>query len=254
MLVLEHLQKSYGSVRAVDDVTFALQNGQSLVLVGESGSGKTTLARMVAGMLAPDSGRVLLDGRPLAPRCHRRSFEDCVSIQYIFQDPYSALDTDFTVRHILQETTRICRRHNRDCLSAEDALGYVDPRLVEYLDRPVSALSGGQRQKVCIARALMPHPRVIIADESTSMLDRQSGLDVFNLLNRIKREKQVCLLVVLHDIDLSYSHWDQIAVMWQGQIVEQTAFSDFPAVAKHEYSQALLSAYQYFNGGICHDS
>lgn len=254
MLIVEHLQKRYDSVPAVDDITFGLENGQSLILIGESGSGKTTLARMIAGSLRPDSGRILLDGHPLGANSRRRSFEKCVSIQYVFQDPYSALDTDFTVRRVLHETTRICQRHRRGCLSAEEALEYVDPQLIKYLDRRVSELSGGQRQKVCIARALMPHPKVIIADEPTSMLDRQSGLDVFNLLNRIKREKQICLLVVLHDIDLSYSQWDQIAVMWQGQIVEQTAFADFPTAASHEYSRALLSAYQYFNGGICHDS
>lgn len=245
MLTLEHIHKHYGSLCAADDVTLELADGESLVLAGESGSGKTTLAKIAAGMLAPDRGRVLLDGRPLAPLCRRRSFDQCAGIQYIFQDPYGALDPGFTVRRALDEPARICRRRGRAFLPAEDALFYVG--LSDFLDRPLGELSGGQRQKVCIARALMPLPRLIIADESTAMLDRQSGLDVFDLLNRIKDEKGVSLLVILHDVDFSYARWDRIAVMRQGKIVEQARFADFPSGATHPYSRDLLAAYDFFN-------
>lgn len=247
MLLLEGIEKKYGSVRAVDHVTLRVEDGESVVLAGESGSGKTTLAKTAVGMLAPDSGRVFLDGRKMASLCRKRTFRDCADIQYIFQDPYSALEADFTVRKTLKETARICERHKRSYLSAEEVLEYVDDRLLAYLDRPIRELSGGQRQKICIARALMPSPRVIIADESTSMLDKQSGQDIFDLLNRIKKEKKISLLAILHDVDFSYSEWDQIAVMWNGKLVEQTAFSDFFKLAKHEYSRNLIDSYEYFN-------
>ena len=129
----------------------------------------------------------------------------------------------------------------------EKALGYVDARLIEYLDRPIRELSGGQRQKVCIARAMMPRPRILIADESTSMLDKQSGLEVFNLLNRIKKERDISVLVILHDVDFSYTQWDRIGIMYQGKLVEQARFSDFPKTAEHPYSRRLLEAYDFFN-------
>ena len=247
MLTLEQITKTYGSVYAADHVDLTIQPGESMILAGESGSGKTTIARIAAGMEKPSSGRVLLDGRELAPTSRKRSFDDSVSVQYIFQDPYNALESGFTVRKTLEETERICRRHGRETLSMEKALGYVDARLIAYLDRPIRELSGGQRQKVCIARAMMPRPRILIADESTSMLDKQSGLEVFNLLNRIKRERDISVLVILHDVDFSYTQWDRIGVMYQGKLVEQTAFSEFREKAQHPYSHRLLEAYDFFN-------
>lgn len=247
MLLLENIEKRYDAVKAADHVTLRIKDGESVVLAGESGSGKTTLAKAAVGMLAPDSGHVYLDEKPLASTCRKRSFDDCANIQYIFQDPYSALEADFTLRKTLRETARICERRRRSCLPAEEVLEYVDARLLEYLDRPIRELSGGQRQKVCIARALMPQPKVIIADESASMLDQQSGRDVFDLLNRIKEEKGISLLAILHDVDFSYTKWDRIAVMWKGQIVEETAFSEFRDCAEHPYSRALIEAYEYFN-------
>lgn len=247
MLTLEQITKTYGSVCAADHVDLTLQPGESMILAGESGSGKTTVARIISGMERPDSGRVLLDGRLLAHSSRKRSFDDSVNVQYIFQDPYNALESGFTVRKTLEETIRICQRHKREVLSAEEALGYVDARLIRYLDRPIRELSGGQRQKVCIARALMPQPSILIADESTSMLDKQSGLDVFNLLNRIKKEKNISILVILHDVDFSYTEWDRIGVMYQGKLVEQARFSEFPETASHPYSRRLLEAYAFFN-------
>lgn len=247
MLTLEQITKTYGSLYAADHVDLTIQPGESMILAGESGSGKTTLARIAAGMERPDSGKVLLDGRVLAATSRKRSFDDSVSVQYIFQDPYNALESGFTVRKTLEETARICRRHGRETLSMEKALSYVDARLIEYLDRPIRELSGGQRQKVCIARAMMPRPRILIADESTSMLDKQSGLEVFNLLNRIKRERNISVLVILHDVDFSYDQWDRIGIMYQGKLVEQAKFSEFPETATHPYSRRLLEAYDFFN-------
>lgn len=249
MLLLENIEKNYDSLRAVDHVTLKIEDGESVVLVGESGSGKTTLARAAVGLPPADAGKIYLDEKLLKLSCKKRSFDECADIQYIFQDPYSALEADFTLRRTLQETERICARHKREILSAKEVLTYVDARLLAYLDRPVGELSGGQRQKVCVARALMPQPRVIIADESASMLDKKSGQDIFDLLNRIKKEKKISVLAILHDMDLDYKKWDRIAVMWKGKIVEEKAFSEFYETAEHPYSRALIESYEYFNGG-----
>lgn len=253
MLELKHICKSYGRNCVVKDVSVTLGDGESLVLAGESGSGKTTLSKVAVGMVMPDSGSVILDGKILATSNCKRSFQDCVSIQYIFQDPYSALEPGFTLRKTLAETSRICQRHNHPCLSAEEALAYVDADLLRYLDRPIQILSGGQRQKVCIARALMPSPRVIIADESAAMLDRRSGRDIFDLLHRIREERGISLLAILHDVDFSDTKWDRIAVMWQGELVLQAGFRDFAKLQTHAYSRDLVSAYTFFHQEECYE-
>jgi len=247
MVRLDNIVKNYGKVKASDHVDLLINDGESLVLAGESGSGKTTLAKMIVGMEVPDSGEIHIDNVLLSSSLKKRSFSQCAMIQYIFQDPYSALEPNFTVRKTLAETERICKRNKREYLPMEEALAYVDKNIVPYLDRPIRELSGGQRQKVCIARALIPIPRLIIADESTSMLDKKSTLDIFDLINRIKDQKKISLLVILHDIDFSYDKWDRIAVMSQGKIVEDMPFKDFRDKSTHSYSRELISAYEYFN-------
>lgn len=246
MLVLKDIHKFYGRNHVLQGISLACSAGESLVLVGESGSGKTTLAKVIAGMEKPDSGSVLLAGNSLAESLRQRRFADCASIQYVFQDPYSVLEPSFTVAKVFSETERICRRHRWPYTPGHEALGYVDAGLLPYLKRPVRELSGGQRQKVCIARALIPNPKVIIADEATSMLDRQSSLDIFNLLHRIKTEKGIVLIVILHDLDFSYDKWDRIGVLKDGVLVEDLLFADFCTQAQHSYSQELIEAYRFF--------
>ncbi len=246
MLELRDIHKSYGTHPLLQGINLAVNAGESLILVGESGSGKTTLAKIIAGMEKPDHGSLSFAGLSLAGSFRQRRFEDCASIQYIFQDPYSVLEPAFTVEKAFAETERICRRHHWPFLPGKEALSYVDADLLPYLQRRVRELSGGQRQKICIARALIPIPKVIIADESTSMLDYESSKDIIDLLNRIKEEKGVILIVILHDIDFAYDQWDRIAVLESGAIVEHMPFRDFYTQAKHPYSQELITAYRFF--------
>ncbi len=250
MLALKDVNKYYGRNHVLKDISLDFHAGESLVLVGESGSGKTTIAKIIAGMEKADHGSVLFAGRSLAGNCRQRRFEDCAHIQYIFQDPYSVLEPAFTVERVFAETGRICRRNRWQFITGTEALSYVDANLLPYLQRPIGELSGGQRQKICIARALIPIPKVIIADESTSMLDYESSIDIFNLLNRIKEEKGIILITILHDIDLSYDRWDKIAVLESGALVEQMPFSDFYSKAKHPYSRELIEAYKFFQEDI----
>lgn len=246
MLELRHISKAYGNNQVLQDINLNCSAGESLVLVGESGSGKTTIAKLIAGMEKPDTGEVNLAGRPLAGSFRQRSFADCARIQYIFQDPYSVLEPKFTVEKVFAETERICRRNRWPYTPGREALSYVDASLVPYLDKPVGELSGGQRQKVCIARALIPNPQVMIADEATSMLDRQSTLDIFDLLHRIKADRGIVLIMIMHDLDFSYDKWDRIAVLAAGKLVEELPFADFYTQARHGYSKELIAAYRFF--------
>lgn len=250
MLELRNVSKSYGVNCVLQGVNLTCAAGESLVLVGESGSGKTTIAKVIAGMEKPDTGSVLLAGRSLAGSFRRRRFADCARIQYVFQDPYSVLEPQFTVEKVFAETERICRRNRWPHTPGQETLGYVDAGLIPYLRRPVRELSGGQRQKVCIARALIPNPQVMIADEATSMLDQQSSIGVFDLLHRIKMERDIVLIVIMHDLDLSYDKWDKIAVLEAGELVEELPFSDFHAQAQHPYSRELIEAYEFFQEAI----
>ena len=240
------LTKRYEKTLALEGVSLALREGEGLLAVGETGSGKTTLAKLLCGSVAPDEGEVLLQGKVLAPTCRRRSFQELAAVQYIFQDPYSAVDLRQTVEQVLMEAVRICQRHHHPILQAQEALAYVDPDLLPAWKRPVRTLSGGQLQKVCVARALIPGPKVLIADEATSMLDQQGARDLFALLSRIRRERGVALLAIVHDIDFSQNIWDRIAVFQGGHLVEELPFSTFAAQAEHPYSRQLLESYRYF--------
>ncbi len=246
LLQCSHLTKRYGKVTALEAVSLALSPGEGLLAVGETGSGKTTLAKVICGGVTPDEGQVLLQGRPLAPSCRRRAFGELAAIQYIFQDPYSAVDLRQTVAQVLEEAVRICRRHRHPATPAQRALEDVDPALLQAWDRPAGTLSGGQLQKVCVARALIPNPKVLIADEATSMLDQAGAEELFRLLGRIRRERGVALLAIVHDIDFSQPFWDRIAVFQGGHLVEELPFEQFSIQAKHPYSRKLLESYRYF--------
>lgn len=246
MLAVKNINKYYRNNQVLKDVSLEFRAGESTVLVGESGSGKTTLAKIIAGMEKPDGGSVLFAGRTLADGFRQRPFADCAQIQYIWQDPYSVLEPAFTVEKVFAETERICRRHRWQFIPGKETLGYVDAALLPYYYKPIRELSGGQRQKICIARALIPIPKVIIADESTSMLDYQSSLDIFNLLSRITVEKSLVLIAILHNVDFSYENWDNIAVLNSGVLLENMPFSSFYAEAAHPYSRELIAAYEFF--------
>src|SRR5713101_7307304 len=228
-------------VHAVDNVTVRLDAGKVTALVGESGAGKTTVARMLAKIIKPDSGEVLLDGKP-APRGRPRSY--AAQVQMIFQDPFASLNPVHRIRHHLMRPLQI--HHMTD--------GNVDKAIAELLNRvalkPAAnftnkfpyELSGGQRQRVAIARALAVRPRVLLADEPVSMLDVSIRLGVRNLLADLRHRDHLAILYVTHDIASARYLADTIVVMYAGQLVEaapSVTLTDHPA---HPYTQLLLSA------------
>jgi peptide/nickel transport system ATP-binding protein len=228
-------------VHAVEAVSVRLDAGTVTALVGESGAGKTTVARMLAKIIRPDAGKVLLDGRP-APSGRPRSY--AAQVQMIFQDPFASLNPVHRIRHHLIRPLQI--HHMTD--------GNVDTAIAELLNRVALKpaenftnkfpyeLSGGQRQRVAIARALAVRPRVLLADEPVSMLDVSIRLGVLNLLADLRDREHLAILYVTHDIASARYLADTIVVMYAGQLVEaapSVTLTDHPA---HPYTQLLLAA------------
>jgi len=242
------LRKVIGYVRAVDDVSFSLERGQTLALVGESGCGKTTTARCIIRAHAPTAGQILfrtddntvvdvasLPKRQLRPL--RRQ------MQMIFQDPYSSLNPRKTLLDIVGEPLLVNGFTNRQGRVARvaDLLRLVGLQ-PEYMRRFPHAFSGGQRQRVGIARALALHPSLIVADEPVSALDVSVQAQILNLLQDLQAQFKLTYLFVAHDLSVVKHVSDRVAVMYVGQIVESAPTEALYTAPKHPYTESLLSA------------
>jgi peptide/nickel transport system ATP-binding protein len=232
-------------VHAVDDVSLALPPARVTAVVGESGSGKSTLARLLARLIAPTAGQLLLHGSP-APGGRRQRLDYAKTVQMVLQDPFASLNPIHDVQYHLSRPFRV---HGLAQPGPD-----LDEKIISVLDRvaltPGEAflrkypheLSGGQRQRVAIARALAVQPRVLLADEPVSMLDVSIRLGVLNLLADLRDREQLAILYITHDIASARYLADKIVVMYAGQVIESgpaQAVTDEPA---HPYTQLLLSA------------
>ena len=228
-------------IHAVEGVSLRLDAGRVTALVGESGSGKTTVARLLARIIRPDGGEVLLDGRP-APPGRPRSY--AAQVQMVFQDPFASLNPVHRIRHHLARPLQIHHTANGDLDGAvADLLRRVALKPPDHFAAKFPhELSGGQRQRVAIARGLAVRPRVLIADEPVSMLDVSIRLGVLNLLADLRDRENLAILYVTHDIASARYLADTIVVMYAGQLVEtapSVSLTDHPA---HPYTQLLLAA------------
>lgn len=230
-------------VHAVDGVDLDVRPGETLGIVGESGSGKSTLGRLVARLLTPDEGSVMLDGVDITNHRGQRLKDLRARMQFIFQDPYSALDPTKSVGHAVAEPLLVHGRIGRSQMlhRAGDLLERVglDPSMAQ---RSPGELSGGQRQRVCIARALALEPTVLVADEPTSALDLSTQSEVLNLLLEIQRRDKLALLLISHDFAAIRHLSHRIAVMYLGRIVEIGDATQIAQDPRHPYTKALLSA------------
>ncbi len=234
------------SVHAVDDVSFELRPGTITALVGESGSGKSTVARLLARLYSPTAGTVLFEGGDLSAVRRRRDVLHYRShVQIIFQDPFASLNPVKTVRYHLERPLRIHHIVPHDQLEERvhellrDA-GLVPP--AEIAAKYPHELSGGQRQRVAIARALAVEPKVVLADEPTSMLDVSIRIGILNLMLKLKEEHEIAFLYVTHDLASARYIADDILVMYAGQIVERGPAEEVLAEPLHPYTRLLLSA------------
>jgi oligopeptide/dipeptide ABC transporter ATP-binding protein len=228
-----------GRVRAVDGVNLEVDSGEIVALVGESGCGKTTLARTLLGLEKPTSGEVVFEGRPLD---YRRLKDYRRQVQLVLQDPLGALNPRHTVYDAVAEGLRVHRVQGDEEALVAEALSKAGLRPPEkFFLRYPHELSGGQRQRVVIAGALALEPRVLIADEPVSSLDASVRGEILALLQRLRTELGLTVLVVTHDLGLAWNIADRVAVMYLGRIVEVGRTAQVLQSPQHPYTQALLS-------------
>ncbi|GAA2110580.1 ATP-binding cassette domain-containing protein [Actinomadura alba] len=232
-----------GAFVAVDGVSLTITAEQTLGLVGESGSGKTTVARCVAGLTRPDSGSVGFGGRPL-DRAGRRPPELRRAVQMVFQDPRSSLNPRMTVASVVGEAWRThpVTAPSGDRTTALHRLLSDVGLDAEVASRRAGELSGGQCQRVSIARALAVRPRLLVCDEAVSALDVSVQAQILRLLADLRRTHRLAMLFISHDLGVVHQIADRVAVMRRGVIVEEGATEDVLSAPRHEYTQALLDA------------
>jgi ABC-type oligopeptide transport system ATPase subunit len=253
LLEVRHLSKEFPRkkglfgkstvVRAVDDVSFSIEKGETFGLVGESGSGKTTAGRCILRLIEPSAGEVLFDGRDVLKLSRgdlRRTRRD---MQIVFQDPYSSLNPRMRVSDVVEEPLIIhklgSRPERRERVRQLFALVGLNP---DHLQRYPHEFSGGQRQRIGLARALALNPSLIIADEPVSALDVSVQAQVVNLLMELQERLKLTYLFIAHDLRLVEHICNRVAVMYLGKIVEMGATAKLFASPQHPYTKALLSA------------
>ncbi len=230
-------------VHALNGVSFTIHAGCSMGVVGESGSGKSTLARLVMALDHPTSGTVKLMGRDLhtlAPEELRNARRD---FQMVFQDPYGSLDPRQTVERIVGEPLAAQRNTTRaeQRKQAGAVLDSVGLRAGD-MDKYPHEFSGGQRQRIAIARALITRPRLIVADEPVSALDVSVQAQVLNLMQDLQAEFGITYMLISHDLAVVHHLCEDVAVLWQGRIVEQGPPDKLFRSAEHPYTRALVAA------------
>jgi oligopeptide/dipeptide ABC transporter ATP-binding protein len=235
--------RTVGWVKAVDDISFAIQEGRTLALVGESGCGKTTTAKLLLRLESPTAGEVDIEGKDIYT-LHGRDLQTYrTTVQAVFQDPWSSLSPRMRVRTIVAEPLVI----NRKMSQAE-----VDEQVNEALHnvglRPEQAslypheFSGGQRQRIAVASALISHPKLIVLDEPVSALDVSIRAQIMNLLVDLQQRYGVSYLLIAHHLATTRYMAHEVAVMYLGKIVEYAATEDLFTHPLHPYTKALFSA------------
>ena len=249
LVEVKHLKQYFGSkknvVKAIDDISFEIFEGETFGLVGESGSGKSTTGRALLRLYKPTDGEILFEGKDIANlKKGKELLEFRKEAQMIFQDPYASLDGRMKVRDIIAEGIDI---HGL-AKTAEERDAMVDELIEtvglnkEHANRYPHEFSGGQRQRIGIARALAVNPKFIVCDEAISALDVSIQAQIVNLLKRLQKEIGLTYLFIAHDLSMVKYISDRIAVMYRGRIVEMGSADCVYNNPQHPYTKSLLSA------------
>jgi oligopeptide/dipeptide ABC transporter ATP-binding protein len=235
------------SINALDDVNLVVQSDEPVIisLVGESGSGKTTLAKVILRLVEPSSGSAMVYDQVVAGKGAQPKPRDFLGrVQPIFQNPFEAFSSYRTVDSYLQTTAqRVNGLSGADAVEAmETALGSVGLKYPDVRGKYPNQFSGGELQRVSIARALIPHPQIIIADEPVSMIDASLRMNIINLFLSLKQDYKTSFLYITHDLATAYYISDYIAVMYRGTIVEYGKARDVLTDPQHPYTQLLLDS------------
>nr|WP_322100055.1 ABC transporter ATP-binding protein [Geminicoccus roseus] len=236
-----HFRTGAGTVQAVNQVSLAVRPGETLGLVGESGCGKSTLGRTMMGLIPPTGGQIRFDGREVVDRAGWAALRRQTAM--IFQDPLNSLNPRARVGDILAEVLRVHGKASGAAVRprVEELLTLVGLR-PEFADRKPGTLSGGQCQRVGIARALAIEPRLVIADECVAALDVSIQAQIINLLIELKQKMGLALIFIAHDLALVRRLCDRVAVMYLGRIVEEGPVEQVFGQPLHPYSEALIRA------------
>lgn len=256
LLEVKHVKKYfYGSkklfsqnreklaVKAVNDVSFTIHEGETFGIVGESGCGKSTLGRTVIRLLEPTEGQILYQGVDLSTLSKEEMRLKRRELQIIFQDPYASLNPRMTVKELIKAPLDVFSDESEDkkVQKVIQIMKMVGMR-EEFMNKYPHEFSGGQRQRIVIARALILNPRFIFCDEPVSALDVSVRAQVLNLMKDIQKEMKLTYLFISHDLSVVRFLCDRVAVMYLGRIVEMADREDLYEHAKHPYTQALLSS------------
>ncbi|MBN1629760.1 MAG: ABC transporter ATP-binding protein [Thermoleophilia bacterium] len=230
-------------VRAVDGVSFSVSAHETVALVGESGSGKSTIGRAILGLVRPNGGSILLDGRDVTNIPAEDRGAQATELQVVFQDPFGSLNPARTIGRTLTEPLEV-----RGHLEATVARGEVT-RLLNSVGLPADAarcypyvFSGGQRQRIAIARALAASPRLVICDEATSALDVITRRQILELLITLSRERGIAFLFIAHDIPVVRAIAERVVVLYRGRVMEQGPTAAVVDAPLHPYTKALIAA------------
>ncbi len=231
------------SVEALRDVSLEVPEDRTVAVVGESGSGKSTLARVILGLERPDRGAVLFKGRSLESfdRGQWKAFRRSVSV--VFQDPFASLNPRMSVYSILSEPFRVHRTLRRSELK-ERVIKLLEAVELspEFLNRYPHEFSGGQRQRLCIARAIALEPELLVADEPLSALDVSVQAQIVNLLKKLRTQKKLSVLLVSHDLELVRYLADYVYIMFHGRVVEEAPGEVLFEGPLHPYTRLLLES------------
>lgn len=248
LIETRHLKKYFqtpaGPLHAVDDVSIAIQHGQTLGVVGESGCGKSTMGRTILRLLEATSGEVLYNGENILKYNRSQMEQMRKKMQIIFQDPYSSLNPRMSVADIIAEPMKVCKIYptNKQIYARVNELMDVVGLARRFVNAYPHELDGGRRQRIGIARALAVNPEFIVCDEPVSALDVSIQAQILNLMMDLQENMGLTYMFVTHDLSVVKHISNEIAVMYLGQCVEKAPADELFAAPRHPYTKALLSA------------
>jgi peptide/nickel transport system ATP-binding protein len=228
---------------AVDNINFAFHEGEIISIVGESGSGKTTLAKILIGLLKHSNGDIEYKGKSRNIRTHRNKKEYWKDIQCIFQDPFSSFNIFHKVETVLLDCIRLKGlklSREEQVAKMKDACNFVNLKFEELYNKYPFELSGGQMQRIMIARIVLLRPKVLIADEPTSMIDACSRATILDMLLKLREENNMTIIFITHDVGLAYYVSDSVCIMEHGKIIEMGTSDEIILHPKMPYTKQLL--------------
>lgn len=233
--------KEISIVRAVDDVSFSIEQGQTLVLAGESGSGKSTIAKLILHAIPQDSGRIIFDSTEITNDKHALK-RIRMGAQMVYQDPYDSINPQMKIKDIVSEPLEIHKITNSKEIVRQTLHEVKLEPVDEIMEKYPHMLSGGQRQRVVLARALVLKPKMIIADEPVSMLDVSIRAEILELMEGLRQKHQISFLYITHDLATARYFGQKIAILYKGKIVESGLIDEVLFSPKHEYTRALIDS------------